>query len=170
MVANLKEGCLEPSSDEKLLFQERILEASKFTIGHHYRQFTVNWSADLSSRAGPGCTGASAPLTSVTWLHHGNTVWACTLWQNGESDTPICKMRYTHPHLNHCPDNTKLACHRRVRSKMEWIYTWTKVSGQGSLESALEKQKERKKERKIDKWLFFYTASSGVSMDVWGLW
>ena len=28
-------------------------------------------------------------------------------------------------------------------SKMEWIYTWTKVRGQASLELALEEMKER---------------------------
>ena len=40
----------------------------------------------------------------------------------------------------------KLACHCTVRYKMEWIYTQTKMSGQGSLESALEmRKKERKK-------------------------
>ena len=40
--ANLKEGCLEPSSDENLLFWGLILEASKFTAGssHHNQQFT----------------------------------------------------------------------------------------------------------------------------------
>ena len=34
---NLKEGCLEPSKNENLLFRERILEADKFTVGssHH---------------------------------------------------------------------------------------------------------------------------------------
>ena len=59
--------------------------------------------------------------------------------------------------LSTCPDNTKRACHRRARSKIEWIYTQTKVSGHGSLELAKEnRKKERKKERrKNEKWLFF---------------
>ena len=61
-------------------------------------------------------------------------------------------MRCTHPQLNRCPDNTKRACHRRARSKMEWIYTQTKVSGHGSLELA---QENRKKEERLRKWLFY---------------
>ena len=48
--------------------------------------------------------------------------------------------------LNRCPDSAKRVCHRRARSKMEWIYTRTKVSGHGSLE--LSQETERKKERK----------------------
>ena len=73
------------------------------------------------------------------------------IWQNGESDTPTCKMRCTHPLFNRCHDNTKLAGHGPARYKMEWIYMRTKVSGSDSLELALEmKKKERKKERKKD--------------------
>ena len=55
---------------------------------------------------------------------------------------------------------------------MEWIYTQTKVSSQGSLEFALE---NRKKERNLDKNALFYNfkqlvqAYLIVSMDVWGL-
>ena len=65
-------------------------------------------------------------------------------------------MRCTHPQLNRCPDNTKRACHRRARSKMEWIYTRTKVRDHGSLELAQEnRKKERKKERKIEKMAIF---------------
>ena len=46
---------------------------------------------------------------------------------------------------------------------MEWIYTQTKTSDQGSLELALiMKKKERKKERKNEKWLFFGTSGSGM--------
>ena len=56
-------------------------------------------------------------------------------------------IRCTHPQLNCYPDNTKQACHRRARSKMEWIYTRTKVSGRGSLELA---QENRKKETVTD--------------------
>ena len=67
------------------------------------------------------------------------------IWQNGESYTPTCKMRCTHPRLNCCHDNTKLAGHGPARYKMEWIYDMrTKVSGSDSLELALEmKKKER---------------------------
>ena len=50
--------------------------------------------------------------------------------------------RCTHPQLNCFPDDTKRACHRRAHSKMEWIYTRTKVSGHGSLDLAQE-NKER---------------------------
>ena len=68
-------------------------------------------------------------------------------------------MRCTHPRLNRCtcPDNTKLACHRRARYKMEWIYTQTKVSGQGSLELALEE-----KTRRLRFLYFLYTAGSDI--------
>ena len=41
----------------------------------------------------------------------------------------------------------KLACHCTVHYQMEWIYTQTKMSGQGSLELTLEM---RKKERMTD--------------------
>ena len=51
-------------------------------------------------------------------------------------------MRCTHPQLYRYPDNTKQACHRRARSKMEWIYTRTKVSGHGSLELAQENRRK----------------------------
>jgi hypothetical protein len=37
---------------------------------------------------------------------------------------------------------------------MEWIYTQTKVSGQGSLELTL-KNRKKKERKKIDNWLFF---------------
>ena len=47
--------------------------------------------------------------------------------------------------------DTKRACHRRAHSKMEWIYTQTKVSGQGSLELA---QENRKKERMTNGYFF----------------
>ena len=57
-------------------------------------------------------------------------------------------MRCTHPQLNHCPDNTKRACYRRAHSKMECIYTLTKVSG---LELAKE---NRKKERMRNGYVF----------------
>ena len=74
------------------------------------------------------------------------------------NQTPIRTMHCTHPQLNCCHDNTKLACHRRACSKVEWIYTRTKVSGQGCLELALE--------MKVTKCTFFTilkTASSGIS-------
>ena len=63
----------------------------------------------------------------------------------------MLKPRCTHPQLNHFPDNTKRACHRRACSKMEWIYTRTKVSGHGSLELA---QENRKKERLTNGYFF----------------
>ena len=53
-------------------------------------------------------------------------------------------MHRTHPLLHNCQDNAKLACHCTARYKMEWIYTQTKMGGQGSLELA---QKTKKKER-----------------------
>ena len=73
-------------------------------------------------------------------------------------------MPCTHPQLNRWPDNTKRACHRRARSKMEWIYTRTKVSSHSSLELAQEnRKKERKKERrKNEKRLFLLTSGSGI--------
>ena len=47
-------------------------------------------------------------------------------------------------HLPNCQDNTKLVRHYTARYKMEWIYTQTKMSDQGSLELALiMKKKER---------------------------
>ena len=52
----------------------------------------------------------------------------------------------THPQLNRCHDNTKLAGHGPAHYKMEWIYMRTKVSSPDSLELALEmKKKERKR-------------------------
>ena len=70
-----------------------------------------------------------------------------TKWLIGHTHSQ--NARCTHPQLNRCPDNPKRACHRRARSKMEWIYIRTEVSGHGSLEKI-----ERKKER-LRKWLFF---------------
>ena len=60
--------------------------------------------------------------------------------------------RCTHPPLRNCRDNAKRACHGPARYKMEWIYTQTKMSDQGSIELAL---RMKKKERKIDKWSIF---------------
>ena len=76
--------------------------------------------------------------------------------------------RRTHPPLRSCRDNAKLACHGPARYKMEWIYTQTKMSDQGSIELALimkkkERKKERKKEeRKNEKWAIFQTSGSGM--------
>ena len=65
-------------------------------------------------------------------------------------------MPCTHPQLNRCPDNAKRACHRRARSKMEWIYTRTKVSGHGSLELSQEnRKKERNKKERMRNGYFF---------------
>ena len=71
-------------------------------------------------------------------------------------------MRCTHPQLNRCPDNTKRACHRRARSKMEWIYTQTKVSGHGSLELAQENRKKERKKERLKKMAIFLTSGSGI--------
>ena len=77
------------------------------------------------------------------------------IWQNGESDTPTCKMRCTHPLFNRCHDNTKLAGHGPARYKMEWIYMRTKVSGSDSLELALEMKKKERKQERLRKGHFF---------------
>ena len=50
---------------------------------------------------------------------------------------------------------------------MEWIYTRTKVSGQGSLELALENMKKKRNIDNLKKQLA--RAYLIVSMDVWGL-
>ena len=50
----------------------------------------------------------------------------------------------TRPRLNRCPDNTKLAYHRRVRNKLEWIYTQAKVRSPGNIELAREEKKTRR--------------------------
>ena len=100
----------------------------------------------------------SAPLThtqsmrsrAASLTHHMTSPWQHMHYEhahymiNGKSDTPTRKMCCTYPRLNRYHDNTKLACHRRARSKMEWIYTRTKVSGHGSLELALEMKKKKK--------------------------
>ena len=76
---------------------------------------------------------------------------------------PFFVKHRTHPPLRSCRDNAKLACHCTARYKMEWIYTQTKMSDQGSVELALiMKKKERKKERKNDKWLLFLTLSGSI--------
>ena len=68
--------------------------------------------------------------------------------------------RRTHPPLRSCRDNAKLACHGPARYKMEWIYTQTKMSDQGSIELALIMKK--KEERKNEKWAIFQTSGSGM--------
>ena len=76
-------------------------------------------------------------------------------------------MHCTHPqlhvHVNHCPDNTKQACNRRARSKIEWIYTRTKVSGHGSLELA---QENRKKDRFFEHLVLAYTYTIELMNDL----
>ena len=95
----------------------------------------------------PACNIAHATdyshmtLRRSPWQH---ILSMCIMLQNGESDTPIRKMRCTRPRLNRCPDNTKLACHRRTRYKMEWIYTQAKVRSLGNIELAREKKKTRR--------------------------
>ena len=49
----------------------------------------------------------------------------------------------TRPRLNHCPDSTKLACHRRARYKMERIYTQAKVRSPGNIKLAREKSRRQ---------------------------
>ena len=106
----------------------------------------------LSARAYPGSI-VEAPaharhchrshdFTMATPCEHAHYM---TKWLIGHTHS---QKRWTHPQLlNRCPDNTKRACHRRARSKMEWIYIRTTVSGHGSLELAQEnRKKERKKE------------------------
>ena len=84
-----------------------------------------------------------ALLTTVTWLHNGNTFWACALYHKmaylGHTQSLTHR---THPWLRSCQDNGKLACHCTARYKMEWIYTQTKMSDQGSLELALIMRKK----------------------------
>ena len=58
-----------------------------------------------------------------------------------------------------CQGNGKLARHCTARYKIEWIYTQTKMSGQGSLELI---SPDNEKERKNNKWLFFLTSGSGM--------
>ena len=77
----------------------------------------------------------------------------------------------TRPRLNRCPDNTKLAYHRRACSKLEWIYTQAKVRSPGNIELA----REEKKTRRL-RFLYFYDfftqlvqAYPIVSMDGLGL-
>ena len=65
-------------------------------------------------------------------------------------------MRRTHPLLRSCRDNIELACHCTARYKMEWIYTETKIRGQGSLELDMEmRKKERKKKERLRNGHFF---------------
>ena len=76
--------------------------------------------------------------------------------QNEVSDTPSMRRTRTHPPLRNCRDNAKLACHCTSRYKVEWIYTQTKMRGQGSLELVLiMKKKERKKEERMRNGLYF---------------
>ena len=96
---------------------------------------SAQWLSCVSARV-----AHAAPLTPVTWLHHGNTLWACALCD--KMANPLTECAVLNPRLNHCHDTTKLACHRRARYKMEWIYTRTKVSGPGSLELALVMKKK----------------------------
>jgi hypothetical protein len=46
---NDKEGCFRPSINEKLLFRERILEASKFIVGLSYQLLIVSNNSCLSA-------------------------------------------------------------------------------------------------------------------------
>ena len=68
-------------------------------------------------------------------------------------DDQLCDMCCIKPQFINC-HNTKIACHRRTLSKMEWIYSWTKVTGQVGLEERL----------------IIYTAGSGVPDCFYGFW
>ena len=93
------------------------------------------------------CRGAcrwlqSHDFTMVTHSEHAHDI---IKWHIGHTQS---LMHRTHPQLRNCRDNAKLACHCTAHYQMEWIYTQTKMSSQGSLELALEmRNKERKKER-----------------------
>ena len=89
------------------------------------------------------------------WQHIMSMRIIMTKWRT--SDTPFSLSAvHTHHYVVVEVTVAKLACHGPARYKMEWIYTQTKMSDQGSVELALiMKKKERKKERKNDKWLFF---------------
>ena len=72
---------------------------------------------------------------------HSEHAHYITKWRIGHTQL---LMRCTYQRLHNCHDNAKLACHCTARYKMEWIYTQTKMSGQGSLELALEMRKNER--------------------------
>jgi hypothetical protein len=63
-----------------------------------------------------------------------------TKWHIGRAQSLMC---YTNPQQRNYQDKEKIVCHAPARYKMDWIYTQTKVSGQGSLELALEMRKKK---------------------------
>ena len=92
------------------------------------------------------CMRATYDFTMATSYEHAHYM---TKWLIGHTHS-----RCTHPYppTVSYPDNT---CHRRARSKMEWIYTRTKVSGHSSLELAQENRiSERKKETLTNGYFF----------------
>ena len=67
-----------------------------------------------------------------------------TKWRIGHTQSLL---RRTYPRLRNYQDNAKLVFHSTARYKMEWIYTETKMSGQGSLGNEKESYTlSRKKE------------------------
>ena len=64
----------------------------------------------------------------------------------------MTKWRIRHTLFVNCRDNAKLACHGPARYKMEWIYTQTKISDQGSVELVLIM---KKKGERLTNGLFF---------------
>ena len=77
----------------------------------------------------------TSPWQHYNYYEHAHYV---TKWRIRH--THLCKMRCINPRLTVMI--TQVACHGRTLNKMEWIYTKTKVRGQGTLELALEKVKE----------------------------
>ena len=90
-----------------------------------------------------------ARATSTDIICHMTSPWQhyvsmcmhyMTKWRTG--DDRLCEMRCINPRFTNRHEYTKIAWHGRTLSKMEWIYTWTKVRGQASLELAQEKMKD----------------------------
>ena len=103
---NLKEGCLETSKNEKRLFQEHILEASKFTVGssHHNRQFTelISWALEqvvliyknTRSRHSPGTRyDAPAHVHHRHWSHDF-TICMATPYEHAHYMTKMANQTY----------------------------------------------------------------------------
>ena len=78
-------------------------------------------------------------------------------------------MRCTRTQLNRCPDNTKLAYHRRARYKMEGIYTQADMRSPGNIELAREENKTRRLRFFYDFFTQLVQAYPIVSMDGLGL-
>ena len=133
----------------------------------------VRASLDTSALALPApCTRlywSACNVTRAADYSHMTSQWSPwqhilsmrIIWQNGESDTPTHRMRCTRLRLNRCPDNTKLAYHRRVRYKTEWIYTQAKVRIPDNIELSGEEKKTRRLRFLQFLW-FLYIPGSGI--------